>query len=365
MQSHTVNAAVDLVMQSPARHLTIEFQGGEPLLNFPVIGKIIERVELLAPEFDKKCSFVLMSNFTAMTEEKLAYLLQHKVAIGTSLDGPEALHDKNRPYYAKSSFAAVKFWTQKINQVYREKNIPRKVSALPTITRYSLSYPDAIVDTYIELGFSVLPVRNLSSLGRARQNWSEIGYSPAAFIKFYRQVLARIIAVNLAGVSFKEGFATLLVKKALAKVPINFMELRSPCGAAIGQMVYDWNGDIYTCDDGRMVGLAGDYSFRIGNVFSDSYRDCMQSDVTSRVVAASCIEAHPDCSDCVYSPFCGICPVNNYTQHDSLSGYMPSDYRCKIFKGMFAAVFDLLTAKDDRVRDIVIAWAGDPADYNG
>ncbi len=356
MQSSTVNAAVDIVMQSPAMHLTIEFQGGEPLLNFPIICKIIERVEILAPKFDKKISFVLINNFTAMTDEKFSYLLQHNVSICTSLDGPKALHDKNRPYL-KSSFDEVLFWTKKINHIYKEKNIQKKLNALPTITKHSLKYPDEIIDTYIKLGFDSLSVRYLSPFGRAQQDWLTIGYSAEEFIQFYQKILARIIELNLDGVSFQESFATMLVQKAIAKKPINFMELRSPCGAAIGQIAYDWNGDIYTCDEGRMLGIVKDYSFRIGNVFENTYTDCVNSNTSSMMVTASCIESHPDCSDCVYSPFCGICPIYNYTQHKSLFGYMSSDYRCNILKGMFTSVFNLLTSKEEHVRNIVSSWA--------
>ena len=360
MQESTVDAAVDIVMQSPSRHLTIEFQGGEPLLNFSIIRKIIERVELLAPKFDKKYSFVLINNFTAMTDEKFSYLLKHNVSICTSLDGPKALHDKNRPYL-KSSFDEVKFWSKKINHIYKEKNIQKKINALPTITKYSLRYPDEIVNTYVDLGFSSLSVRYLSPFGRAQQDWLTIGYSAEEFIEFYQKILNKIIEINLGGVSFQESFAAMLVRKAIAKQPVNFMELRSPCGAAIGQIAYDWNGDIYTCDEGRMLGITKDYSFRIGNVFENSYTDCLKSDVTSMVVTASCIESHPDCSDCIYSPFCGICPIYNYTQHKSLFGDMPSDYRCNILKGMFNNVFNLLTSEEESVRNIVSSWANTQA----
>ncbi len=45
MSAETGRAVVDLLFQSPARHLTVEFQGGEPLLAFDRIREIVERIE--------------------------------------------------------------------------------------------------------------------------------------------------------------------------------------------------------------------------------------------------------------------------------------------------------------------------------
>ena len=44
------------------------------------------------------------------------------------------------------------------------------------------------------------------------------------------------------------------------------MELRSPCGAGVGQMGYNFDGKVYTCDEGRMIGRMGDPIFEIGDV---------------------------------------------------------------------------------------------------
>ena len=35
------------------------------------------------------------------------------------------------------------------------------------------------------------------------------------------------------------------------------MELRSPCGAGTGQIAYYYDGNIYTCDEGRMLAEMG------------------------------------------------------------------------------------------------------------
>jgi hypothetical protein len=83
--------AVDLILQTTvAQFVTIEFQGGEPLVNFPVVKHLIEYAEAKNREVGKYLEFTMVSNLALMDEEKLAWLLDHKVQICTSIDGPEA-----------------------------------------------------------------------------------------------------------------------------------------------------------------------------------------------------------------------------------------------------------------------------------
>ena len=45
MTEDTAYRAIDIALQSPSPYLTFEFQGGEPLINYPVIKKMIEYAE--------------------------------------------------------------------------------------------------------------------------------------------------------------------------------------------------------------------------------------------------------------------------------------------------------------------------------
>jgi len=40
--------------------------------------------------------------------------------------------------------------------------------------------------------------------------------------------------------------------KILTENDPNFLDSRSPCGACIGQVAYNYDGKVYTCDEGRM-----------------------------------------------------------------------------------------------------------------
>ena len=96
MTEDIAEKAVDIALQSPELHLSFEFQGGEPLLNYPVIAHII----LYAEEHrgNHEIEFNLVSNLTMLTDEMLDFFEEHHCTLSTSLDGAKLIHDRNRPY---------------------------------------------------------------------------------------------------------------------------------------------------------------------------------------------------------------------------------------------------------------------------
>lgn len=56
-------------------------------------------------------------------------------------------------------------------------------------------------------------------------------------------------AIN-QNINISESYATILLKKIISTAPLNFMELRSPCGGSIGQLSCNYDGLIYSCDEG-------------------------------------------------------------------------------------------------------------------
>jgi len=95
MTKDIAEKSVDLALQSPNHHLSFEFQGGEPLLNFEVLRHIVEYTE--AKEVDKHIEFNLVSNLTLLTDEMIEFINAHNINISTSLDGFESLQNSNRP----------------------------------------------------------------------------------------------------------------------------------------------------------------------------------------------------------------------------------------------------------------------------
>ena len=353
MDINTAEKVVDFIFQSPSKQIAIELQGGEPLLRFDIVKRIIEYANEKNKRQGKDLLITIVTNLTQMDEEKMRYLLEKNVGICTSLDGPKELHESNR----KGSHGSVVKWVKRINEELGKQGKKARANALLTITRKSLPLWKEIIDEYVALGLGEIHLRFLNNLGDARPVWSSISYSADEFIEFWKKSLDYIIGLNKKKKSrgkdvIVERMAKVIMKKILGEYDPNYLDMRSPCGASIGQLVYNHNGDIFTCDEGRMIG--GEL-FRLGNVKKNTYHEIISSDQTCSMIAASCNDTQI-CDYCAYKPYCGICPVCNYAEQGSIIAKIPQTARCKIFKAQFDYIFDKLL-NDKEARKILEGWA--------
>lgn len=349
MQLTVARKIVERIAETPATKLTIEFQGGEPLLNYSAVKEVVLTAEQMLS--DRSLDFALVSNLALLTDEMADFFAAHHISVSTSIDGDMALHDLNRPTYnGKGSFQTM---IEGLQLLHSRGLTP---GAIQTTTRASLSNAKRIVDTYIELGFSSIFLRPLTRLGAAAHHWDQIGYTPDEFLTFYQEALDHIIHLNLNGISFSESHASIFLSKMLNGISPNYMELRSPCGAGLGQVAFTASGDVFTCDEGRMLAEDGDYSFRIGNVFENGYGEWIECGACKATCAASVLEAIPGCCDCVYQPYCGVCPVVNYALEGNLVSTKKNNDRCKIYQGIQDILMGYLMEDDARVISAFQSW---------
>jgi sulfatase maturation enzyme AslB (radical SAM superfamily) len=104
MSTATADRAIAMMMDSPAQTVTLEIQGGEPLLAFDVIQYIIPKAKKLALEKGKDLDIVVCTNLACVTDDILHYFRDEGVKVSTSLDGPAFLHNKNRPRPGNNSY---------------------------------------------------------------------------------------------------------------------------------------------------------------------------------------------------------------------------------------------------------------------
>lgn len=347
MSVETAKKAVDIALQSNTNYLTFEFQGGEPLINFDTIKFIIEYSS--EKRGDKIIEYNLVSNLTLLNAEMLIFFKSHNVRISTSIDGNSTLHNKNRPY-----INGLGTYNDAVSKLKEVQQAGLSSGAIQTTTRYSLDNYRNIIDTYIELGMNSVFLRPLTPLGFAHDKWSEIGYSTEEFLKFYKNSIEYLIGLNLRGIKCSEGHASIFLKKILNQSPVNYMELRSPCGAGIGQLAYYYDGQIFTCDEGRMFYEMGDSSFKLGTV-DNTYSEIVASPVCRAACEASLLEGTPQCCDCAYQPFCGTCPILNYAFNNNIFA-QPNDYKCGVYGGMLDVLFDMIRANDQSKIQILKSW---------
>lgn len=351
MSKETATKAVDIALSSPVDALTIEFQGGEPLGNFEVIQHTVLYAEERAKALGKHVAFSLVSNLSLLNDEIATFINEHAIALSTSIDGDKELHDHNRPFRnGIGSFDAA------ASGIQRARKAGIALSAIQTTTRQSLSRAKPIIDTYLDFGMASVFIRPLTPLGMAHVQWESIGYSPEMFLAFYRECITYLLEVNKGGQFISEGHVSIMLTKILFGEGMNYMELRSPCGASIGQMAFYYDGAVYTCDEGRMLAEMGNNSFRLGTV-EDTYDSLITSPACKAACAASVLESIPECCDCVYQPYCGQCPVINLALDGDIFPTNSQNYRCKIYKGMLDILFGILQKNDQQELQILQNWA--------
>jgi len=358
MSMETAERAVDLAFQTTAWGITIEFQGGEPTANWEVLRHVVEYARQKNVTARKVLSFALVTNLSLMDDEKLEFLLDRKVQICTSLDGPADLHNKIRIYRGGDSHEVVLGWMKKINERYASMGLDTnqyRVEALPTITRPSLTRWRDIVDQFVEVGCRAIFLRKLDPFGFAAKSVKTLGYSMDEFLEFYANAVDYIIELNRQGVQVMERHAAIMLNKILADEEPNYLDLRIPGGACIGQIGYAPDGSIYSSDEGRFVAAMGDDMFKVGTVH-DSYHDLMTNAATRAMVMAGLNDGQPDCVSCVYKPWCGQQVEYNYKTQGSLQGHMRDSTWCRKHKSIFDYLMHKLEAADERDMEMFRLW---------
>jgi His-Xaa-Ser system radical SAM maturase HxsB len=295
--------------------------------------------------------FVICSNLSLLSDDILEYCARHPIYFSTSLDGPRALHNANRP---SADFDSYEMTTRGIRKV-REILGPDKLSALMTTTKASLSQPTEIIDEYLGQGLKSIFVRMINPYGLAARGAAQSTYDADEWLAFYKEVLDYILELNLQGVAFREEYAALILKKILTPYGTGFVDLRSPAGIAISVIVFNYDGGVYASDESRMLAEMGDQRFRLGSLLESSYEDIMLSDSLIGLVRDTMAEGVPGCADCGVQPFCGADPVRHYRTQGDPVGHKPTSEFCRrnmeIIKHLIRLIED-----DEKAKAVLTNW---------
>ena len=352
MSQATADRAIKLMMDSPAREITLEFQGGEPLLAFDLIQYIIPRAKQQARERGKNLDIVVCTNLACVTDDILMYFRDEGVKVSTSLDGPAFLHNKNRPRPGNNSYEKAIEGIEWSRAILGFEN----VAALMTTTAASLDYAAEIVDEYVRRDFHSIFLRPISPYGFALKTRHRTGYQMESFLKFYKTGLKRVLEVNRSGYQIAEAYTQILLTKILTPHSTRYVDMQSPAGEAWSVLVYNYDGDVYASDESRMLAEMGDRTFRIGNVHKDTRRTIFTSDAALRMFEASATQSLAGCSDCAFQSYCAADPVYHYATQGDMYGNRPTSGFCIRNMEVIKELFALLEQNDRETMRIVWSW---------
>jgi len=172
--------------------VTITFHGGEPLLAGPEFYR--EALPILAEGLAHlQPSFAMQSNLWLMTPDLAQILAEYDIPVGTSIDGPESLNDRQRGsgYFRR---------TMEGFRIARENNL--RVRFICTFTAESAKYREEIFRFFLENGFTMKLHPALPSMkGDRKDSWvlppEDYGDLLVFLLDRYMENLGRIEIMNI------------------------------------------------------------------------------------------------------------------------------------------------------------------------
>ena len=130
------------------------------------------------------------------------------------------------------------------------------------------------------------------------------------------------------------------------------MDLLSPSGIVNSAIVFNYNGEIYASDEGRMLAEMKDKTFCLGHLKTDKLEDIVFSEQYQSLSDTISNESLAGCTTCAYQQHCGADPVYHHAVqgdaygHRSFSGYWAITNRNYIYlseteKPIFWLIFSL------------------------
>lgn len=322
MPTEVADRGLGHVFRSPSPTIKIEFQGGEPLLNFSLIRHIVKKAQQMND--GRNLQYVIATNLVYLDDEIIDFCRDRPIYFSTSLDGPRGVHDSNRPRPGRNSYDLAIAGIEKIRTTLG----PERVSALMTSTPESLRMPEAIVDEYVRQGFGTIFLRHISPYGFAARAQSRLGYETEEFIAFYKRALDHIINLNRSGTIIVEAYSALLLTRILTSFPTSYVDLQSPAGTGIAAILYNYNGKVYAADEGRMLAEMDDETFCLGRV-DDCYDKLFLGSGLLPILYDSMVESVPLCADCAFQLYCGTDPVFHHRTQGDFVGHRPTSAFCR------------------------------------
>lgn len=351
MSRDHIDQGIDMMMQSPNSHVTMEFQGGEALLAFENIKYGVLQAKAKAEAVGKSISFVICTNLAPLKDEMLPFIKEHGIMISTSLDGPAAIHNKNRHRPQRNSYELTLEGIAKCREFLGDE----QVSALLTTSNLSLDYPLEIVDEYVKQGFRSIFLRPISPYGFATFNARKNFYETERFLAFYKTAFERILEYNREGYFMREDYATIILKKILSPFPVGYVDLQSPAGLINSVIVFNYDGKIYASDEARMLAEMKDYTFQLGVLGETTYNQVFYGDKAQAIAQVWANESLAGCSDCAFQNYCGADPVLHHATQGDMYGYRPESVFCQKNMEIIRYLFELMDA-DKNNEKIFRSW---------
>jgi len=235
----TAARSVDLLLEAGAARdrVNIVFFGGEPLTNVALIKQVVAYAEAEAARAGKSMDFSMTTNATLLTPPLIEYFDAHRFGISVSMDGPKVIHDRHRKSVGgRGTYEVVARKVQLLLERYRSRPVGARVT----------------------LGGGSTEVEAIHAHLRGEIGFHEVGYAPVTAAAEAGHALsdAELAEVHRAFERLGEDYR----RAALSGANNGFSNMHQlmtdlhqgrrkslPCGAGVGLLAVDGDGDLNLC----------------------------------------------------------------------------------------------------------------------
>lgn len=279
MTEETALAAVRLAGAGQTRFL-LQFSGGEPLLMFPLIRKVVALVE----KKHMDAQLQIQTNGSLLTREIGRWLYDHHVGIGISCDGRPAVNDRTRRTKDGSSASS---WVAKAVENLTAEGIGAGITCV--VTSDMADQLEGIADmahvfpNIRQVGFDILREQGRGTALSA-PDWKDMEKAlekTAQRMDMLERITGRKVLFT------QEMRVGMLQRTGNYEFP--------QCYAMNGEAAFvDVHGNIYACSS-----LMGGERYRLGTVHTGRDPEKVKQ------VGSFIKSAMSECRSCEYFPLCG------------------------------------------------------------
>ena len=292
------------------RNLEVDFFGGEPLMNWDVVKKLVEYARSIEKQHNKNFRFTLTTNGMLIDDDVIEFANREMSNVVLSLDGREHIHNHFRvDYNGKGSYEKIVPKFQKLVEARGGKDYYMR----GTFTHNNTDFTNDIFHM-ADLGFKELSMEPVVCPPDDPYALTE---SDLPVIKEQYEILAKEM---LCREKEGKGFTFYHYMLDLKNGPCIYKRITG-CGSGTEYMAVTPWGELYPCHQ-----FVGDKKYSLGDVWKGVTNTAVQDEFRSCNAYA-----RPECKDCWAKLYCsGGCAANSYHATGSIRGVY--EYGCELFK---------------------------------
>ncbi len=318
--------ALDFLVENSGtrRNLEVDFFGGEPLMNFDVVVKLVEYARSIEKDKNKNFRFTLTTNGLLIDDKVIEFANREMSNVVLSLDGRKEVHDRFRVDYAGAGS-----W-DRIVPKFKKLVDARGGKGYYMRGTFTHHNPDFLEDIkqMLDLGFTELSMEPVVCEAGSP---SELTDEDLPIVLDQYEKLAELMLER-----DKEGkpFVFYHYMIDLKGGPCIYKRI-SGCGSGTEYMAVTPWGDLYPCHQ-----FVGDEKFKLGDI----YTGVTNTDVQKTFCDCN-VYARPDCADCWAKLYCsGGCAANAYHSTGSVTGVYK--YGCELFRKRMECAIMVAVARE-------------------